>query len=44
VEELPGRIDDGAAVIETVGLFAAADTVTAAVAVADPLTPEAVAV
>jgi hypothetical protein len=44
VEELPGRMEDGAAVIVTVGISADADTVTATVAVADPPLPEAVAV
>jgi hypothetical protein len=37
-------MEDGAAVIVTVGISAGADTVTATVAVADPPLPEAVAV
>jgi len=45
IDELPAAIDVGAAVIVTVGLSTVApDTVTVTVAVADPKSPDAVAV
>ena len=44
VDELPAAMDDGAAVIVTVGISADTDTEIATVAVTDPLLPEAVAV
>ncbi len=44
VDELPTTIDDGAAVIVTVGISEDTDTAIATVAVTDPLLPEAVAV
>jgi hypothetical protein len=44
VDEPPAAIDDGAAVIVTVGVSADTDTAIATVAVTDPVLPEAVAV